>query len=437
MAVTHNSVDDAPASGTSTIDSLLEGIPLPRMVKVRQTFDRPRVVDVEGDLVRKLRESGALAKVKPGHKIAVTAGSRGIVSLPLMLKILVSEIERAGGRPFLFPAMGSHGGATAEGQRDMLVGMGITEEVVGAPIRATMETVVVGTSDNGFPVHLDKYAFEADGIVVINRIKPHVAFRGPCESGLMKMIVLGMGKQKGADICHELGFGKMAENILAIGRAALAKANILCGVGILENAYHETARLEVLAGEEIPHREPVLLKEAWRLYPRIYFDRLDVLIIDEIGKDISGTGFDTNVVGRYHTPYASGGPTITRVAVLDITDRSHGNANGLGILDFTTRRAFDKFSFEDTYPNSLTSTVPMTVKIPMVLKNDRQAIQAAIKTCNIPDKSNVRLVRIKNTVALDEIAVSENLLAEVKSNRHLEALGEPQAFAFNDRGSLF
>jgi hypothetical protein len=407
------------------------------MVKVRQTFDRPRVVDFEGELVRKLRESGALAKVKPGHNIAVTAGSRGIVSLPLMLKILVSEIKRAGGRPFLFPAMGSHGGATAEGQRDMLVGMGITEEVVGAPIRATMETVVVGTSDNGFPVHLDKYAFEADGIVVINRIKPHVAFRGPCESGLMKMIVLGMGKQKGADICHELGFGKMAENILAIGRAALAKANILCGVGILENAYHETARLEVLAGEEIPHREPVLLQEAWRLYPRIYFDRLDVLIIDEIGKDISGTGFDTNVVGRYHTSYASGGPTITRVAVLDITDRSHGNANGLGILDFTTRRAFDKFSFENTYPNSLTSTVPMTVKIPMVLKNDRQAIQAAIKTCNIPDKSNVRLVRIKNTVALDEIAVSENLLAEVKSNRHLEALGEPQAFAFNDRVSLF
>jgi len=437
MGVMDNIVDDAPASGTSTIDSLLEGIPLPRMVKVRQTFDRPRVVDVEGELVRKLRESGALAKVKPGQKIAVTAGSRGIASLPLMLKIVVSEIKRAGGWPFLFPAMGSHGGSTAEGQRDMLVSMGITEEVVGVPIRATMETVVIGTSDNGFPVHLDKYACEADGIVVINRVKPHVAFRGPCESGLMKMIVLGMGKQKGADICHELGFGKMAENILAIGRAALAKANILCGVGILENAYHETARLEVLTGEEIPHREPVLLQEAWRLYPRIYFDRLDVLIIDEIGKDISGTGFDTNVVGRYHTSYASGGPTITRVAVLDVTDRSHGNANGLGILDFTTRRAFDKFSFENTYPNSLTSTVPMTVKIPMVLKNDRQAIQAAIKTCNIPDKSNVRLVRIKNTVALDEIAVSENLLAEVKSNRHMEALGESQAFAFNDRGSLF
>lgn len=437
MSMTDNLMDDDPVPGKSTIDRLLEGIPIPRMVKARQTFDRPRVADVEGELIRKFRASGVLAKVKPGHQIGITAGSRGITSLPLMLKILVAEIKRVGGEPFLFPAMGSHGGATAEGQRDMLIGMGITEAYVGAPIRATMETVELGISANGFPAHLDKYAHEADGIVVVNRIKPHVAFRGKCESGLMKMIVIGMGKQKGADICHDLGFGQMAENILSIGQVTLARAKILCGVGILENAYHETARLEVMAGADIPQREPALLEEAWRLYPKLYFDRLDVLIIDEIGKDISGTGFDTNVVGRYHTPYASGGPTITRVAVLDITDRSHGNANGLGILDFTTRRAFDKFSFKDTYPNSLTSTVPASVKIPMVLSNDRQAIQAAIKTCNILDKSKVRLVRIKNTVALDEIAVSENLLPEVRENKHLQALGEPQALAFNDRGSLF
>jgi hypothetical protein len=246
-----------------------------------------------------------------------------------------------------------------------------------------------------------------------------------------------MGKQKGADICHELGFGKMAENILSMGRVSLAKTNIICGVGILENAYHETAQLEVMTREEIPVREPALLEEAWRLYPKIYFDQLDVLIIDEIGKDISGTGFDTNVVGRYHTPYVSGGPSITRIAVLDITNRSHGNANGLGILDFTTRRAFDKFSFENTYPNSLTSTVPTSVKIPMVLKNDRQAIQAAIKTCNILDKTRVRLARIKNTVALDEIAVSENLLPEVETNSNLKAQGGPYHLAFDAKDNLF
>ncbi len=420
----------------SAIDNLLDGIPIPRLVKVRQTFERPRVADAAGELVRRFRESGALEKVKPGHRIGITAGSRGITSLPLMLKTLASEIRLAGGEPFLFPAMGSHGGATAKGQREMLAGMGITEEYVGAPIRATMETVEIGTSGNGFPVHLDKYAHEADGIVVINRVKPHVAFRGKCESGLMKMIVIGMGKQKGADICHELGFGGMAENILSMGAVTLAKKNILCGVAIIENAYHETARLEVLRGAEIPDREPALLEEAWRLYPRIYFDRLDVLVIDEIGKDISGTGFDTNVVGRYHTPYVSGGPTITKVAVLDITDRSHGNANGLGILDFTTRRAFDKFSFEHTYPNALTSTVPMSVKIPMVLKNDRQAIQAAIKTCNILDKKSVRMARIKNTVALDEIAVSENLLPEVEAGRFLEANGQPQELVFDGQGNL-
>lgn len=420
----------------SAIDTLLDGIPIPRMVKVRQVFDRPRVADVEGELTRKLRESGALAKVKPGHRIGITAGSRGITSLPLMLKTVAAEIRRAGGEPFLFPAMGSHGGATAEGQRDMLAGMGITEEFVGAPVLSGMETVEIGVSGNGFPVHLDRHAHEADGIVAVNRIKPHVAFRGKCESGLMKMLVIGMGKQKGADICHELGFGTMAENIMAFGRVTLAKSNVLCGVGIIENAYHETARLEVLAGAEIPEREPALLEEAWRLYPRIYFDRLDVLIIDEIGKDISGTGFDTNVVGRYHTPYVSGGPAITKIAVLDITDRSHGNANGLGILDFTTRRAFEKFSFEHTYPNALTSTVPMSVKIPMVLKSDRQAIQAAIKTCNILDKHIVRMARIRNTVALDEIQVSENLLPEVRDSKHLEATSEPYELVFDARGGL-
>jgi len=193
----------------------------------------------------------------------------------------------------------------------------------------------------------------------------------------------------------------------------------------------------VIARDEIPVREPALLEEAWRLYPKLYFERLDVLIIDEIGKDISGTGFDTNVVGRYHTPYVSGGPTIARIACLDITERSHGNANGLGILDFTTRRAFDKFDFDNTYPNSLTSTVPTSVKIPMVLKSDRQAIQAAIKTCNILKKAEVRLARIRNTVALDEIAVSENLLGEVRSNARLAVAGEPFTLGFDANGNLF
>ncbi len=421
----------------STIDNLLDNIKIPRMVKVKQHFERPVVEDVEAQLVKKLYEKNVLSNIKAGQRVAIAAGSRGITNLPLMVKTLVSEIKKAGGDPFIVPAMGSHGGATAEGQKDMLIGMGIREEYVGAPIHATMEVVQVGVSENGLPVYLDKNAYEADAIVIINRIKPHVAFRGNYESGLMKMITIGLGKQKGADTCHNLGFGKMAENIPAIARVTLKKTNLIFAVGILENAYHETCRLEVLRNEEIEVEEPELQEEAKRLSPKIYFDSLDVLIIDEIGKDISGTGFDTNMVGRYHTPYASGGPNITRIAVLDITDKSHGNGNGLGILDLTTKRAFDKFSFEHTYPNALTSTVPTSVKIPMVLKSDRQAIQAAMKTCNIIDRENVRLVRIKNTVQIGEIEVSENLLDEVRANKYLEIASSPYEWKFDDIGNLF
>jgi hypothetical protein len=421
----------------SAIDELLAPIPIPRMVKVRQIFPRPVIGDIEAELSRKLREGGYFANIRPGWKVAVTAGSRGVSNIALMLKVIVSEIKAAGGEPFLFPAMGSHGGASAEGQIHILHAMGVTEEYVGAPIRATMETVRIGTSSNDLPVYLDKYADEADAIVVINRIKPHVAFRGPCESGLMKMVTIGMGKQKGADHAHMLGFGSMAVNVPEIAKVTLAKKNILCAVGILENAFHETARIETMRAEDVEKREPELLKEAWSLYPKIYFDELDVLILDEIGKDISGTGFDTNIVGRYHTPYASGGPVITRVGVLDITDKSNGNANGLGILDLTTKRAYDKFDFEQTYPNSLTSTVPMSVKIPMVLKNDKQAIQAAIKMSNVADRTAIRMVRIKNTVHLGEIEISENLTGYAREHPNLEVAGEPYELVFNDQDNLF
>ena len=421
----------------STIDNLLDPIAIPKMVRVRQTFERPVISDVVGEFRAKLGAKKVMAAVKPGQSIAVGVGSRGISNLPELVKALVEELKKAGAKPFLVPAMGSHGGATAEGQRSMLIGMGFSEEYIGAPIRATMETVQVGVSSNGFPVFFDKNAFEADGTIFMNRIKPHVAFRGEVESGLQKFITIGLGKQKGADICHELGFGQMAVNIPAMAKVSLEKANILFAVGLLENAYHETCRIEVLRNKEIVKEEPALQEESKRLSPKIYFDKLDVLVIDEIGKDISGTGFDTNVVGRYHTPFCTGGPSITRMTILDVTDVSHGNANGLGILDFTTKRVFDKFSFEDTYPNSLTSTVPVSVKIPMVLKNDRQAIQACIKTCNRLDKENVTMVRIKNTIALGEIEISENLVPYARENKYLEVAGTPQSLSFDENGNLF
>jgi hypothetical protein len=421
----------------NTIDRLLDPIRIPMVIKVQQTFDRPLIQDIEKTFIPKLREGGGLARLREGQKVAIAVGSRGIANQPLLVRLLVNELKRAGADPFIIPAMGSHGGATAEGQKEMLIAMGIGEDNVGAPIRSTMEVVQVGRADKGLPVYMDKYAFEADAVVFINRIKPHVGFRGPYESGLMKMIAIGLGKHEGAVLCHELGFGKMAENIPSLGRTALEKVNILFGIALLENAYHETCGIKVLKNKEIESLEPGLQEQAKRLAPRLHFDALDVLIIDEIGKDISGTGFDTNVVGRYHTPYASGGPNITRMAALDITDKSHGNANGLGILDFTTMRAFRKFVFEQTYPNSLTSTVPLTVKIPMVLKNDRQAVQAGIKTCNILEKEQVRLVRIKNTTSIGEIEVSESLLPQVRENRYLEAVGEAYSLPFDEEGNLF
>jgi hypothetical protein len=417
----------------SAVDDILDRIPLPRVVTVRQTFPRPRLQDVGAELLARVRARGLLGSIKPGSRIAITAGSRGISNMPMMVSLLGQEIRRLGGEPFIVPAMGSHGGATAEGQKKMLLGLGIRDDI---PIRSSMEVVRIGTSDNGLPVHMDRHAWEADGIIVINRIKPHVAFRGPYESGLMKMLAIGLGKQYGAEICHNLGFGRMAENIPAIGKVVLASGKILMAIALLENPYHETCRIEVLAPDEVASGEPPLQEESRRLLPRFYADSLDVLVIDEIGKNISGTGFDNNVVGRYHTQFISGGPSITRVAALDITDESHGNANGLGILDFTTRRAFDKFDFEQTYPNSLTSTVPLSVKIPMVLKNDRQAIQAAIKTCNIARWEDVRLTRVRNTLSLDEIEVSENVAAELRGNPNVTVAGPPRELRFDADGNL-
>lgn len=421
----------------STIDRLLDPVAIPKVIRVRQKFDRPNIKDVVAELKNKLAAKDILAKIKPGQTVAITIGSRGITNMPLMIKTLVEEVKRCGGQPFMVPAMGSHGGATAEGQREMTIGMGYTEEYIGAPMKSDMEPIQLGVSENGFPVYFDRNAYEADWTIVANRIKPHVAFRGPVESGLQKMITIGLGKQKGADICHELGFGEMAVNIPAMAKVSLAKGNILCGIGVLENPFHETCKIEVMANHEIAEMEPLLQEEAKQRCPRIHFTKLDAIIIDEIGKDISGTGFDTNVVGRYHTPYISGGPEVKRLAVLDITDVSHGNANGLGIADYTTKRAYDKFSFENSYPNSLTSTVPLSVKIPMVLKNDKQAIQACIKCSNRLDKENVTLLRMKNTNHLAELEVSLSLASYVASHSHLEIISEPYEWSFSAEGHLF
>lgn len=418
------------------IADLLDPIPIPRVAGVSQKFDRPRMDDSGGALKQILNTSGVLESVFPKMEIAIAVGSRGISNQPVLVKLIAEALREKGVRPFLVPAMGSHGGATADGQKKTLEDLGFGEDKIGVPIRSSMETVRVGTSQNGLPVHVDKNAHEADGIVIINRIKPHTSFRGPYESGLMKMVAIGLGKQKGAEICHELGIERIAENFPAIARVAIEKENILFAIGLLENAYHETCRVELLRKEEIETEEPKLQEEAKRLLPKLHFTDIDVLVIDEIGKNISGTGFDTNVVGRYHTPGCSGGPNVTRLVILNVTDETHGNANGLGIADFTTRRIFDQFSFENTYPNALTSTVLSSVKIPMVLETGLLAIKAAIKTCNILDKRNVRLIRIKNTNEIERIEVSESMLDGVRGNPYLSIETDLYPLALNDDGNL-
>jgi hypothetical protein len=416
-------------------ESLLGKVPIPKVCRVRQSFPQPRIQDLEAEFLQKLRSGGLIERIRRGWTIAITVGSRGISDQPLIVKSLVGALKKQGAHPFLVPAMGSHGGATAEGQEDLLLRMGFSEESVGAPIRSSMEVVDLGTTAKGLPVLMDKLAFQADGVVLLNRIKPHVSFRGRYESGLMKMIAIGLGKQRGAEVCHDAGFGEMAENVHDIAGVVLDRSNILFGIAMLENPYHETCGIEIIDAGEIPEREIALQEQAKQLLPKLHFEELDVLIVEEIGKDISGNGMDNNIIGRYTTPYPTGGPRITRLVVLQLSDKTHGNANGLGIADFTTRRVFDAFSFEQTYPNSLTSTATVSVKIPMVLPNDRLAIQAAIKTCNIPEKQSVRLVIIKNTLELDQIYVSSNLLGEVKQHGSMKIAGEPEELRFDEVGN--
>jgi hypothetical protein len=295
------------------------------------------------------------------------------------------------------------------------------------------------TTPGGLPAFIDRFAAEVDGIIVVNRIKPHTSFRGKVESGLSKMIVIGVGKQKGAETCHNLGYPQMEQHLLDLCHTTLAAGKILFGVGLIENAYHETSQVEVVPAAAIETEEPRLLEEARKLMPVVPIHALDVLLIDEVGKNISGTGFDPNVVGRYPTAdvvLTERDPRITRIAVLNITDVSDGNGTGLGLADFTTERVFRKFNFIETYCNLLTSTTAGVGKIPMVMRNDRQAIQAAIKTCLIRDPGTVRLARIRNTLSLDRLFISENLVDEALQNPRTKVVGATAEMAFDSEGNL-
>ena len=417
------------------IKELLKDVPVPKMIKIRQSFNADEIVDVSGALSSALADSGQLDLIKPGMRIAIAAGSRGVAQLPALVRTAADEVKKRGGKPFVVPAMGSHGGATAEGQAEVLFHLGVSESTVGCPIVSSMEVVALSRLPNGMPVYMDKHAYESDGIIVINRIKPHTAFRGPNESGLVKMITIGLGKQKGAESCHAYGFKLMHSFIPAMAREALAHAPILFGIATVENAYDHVAKVVVAGADTLIETDRQLLIEAKAAMPRIEFSPIDVLVVDEIGKDISGDGMDPNITGRYPTPYPTGGPEISKMVVLDLT-KAGGNANGVGIADFTTRRLVNKTDFKAMYANGLTSTVVRPNAIPTTLDSDLDAIRAAIKTCNALDLKKVRMVRIKNTLQLGEILISEAMLPEALARPNVTVCSDPFEMEFDAQGDL-
>lgn len=421
------------------IAELLKSTPLPKMVKIMEKFDDTCIpVDQIHDTVfEQLGQKKLEGMIKPGMRIAITVGSRGISNIPLIVRSIADFVKSQGGQPFVVPAMGSHGGATAEGQRAVIEGYGVTEEAIGCPILSSMETVEIGHTEEGQPVRMDKNAYEADGIIVCGRIKPHTGFRGPYESGLMKMMAIGLGKQAGAEIIHQDGFGHFKKNIPMFGTVILRNSKVICGLALVENAYDHTREIVGLTPDEIITEEPVILQRAKSYMPRILFDSCDVLIVDEIGKNISGDGMDPNISGRFPTPYATGGIDAQRVVVLDLTKESHGNACGIGLADVTCMRLFEKFDKEATYPNAITNTVTGELKIPMIMYNDKQAIQLGIKSCNEIDRAHPRVIRIKNTMQIETIEISEGMLEEAAQNPDIEILTQPEEMHFNEQDNLW
>ncbi len=412
---------------------------LPKMFKVKQTFPRPMIKkeDIPELIKNLLMDEKISSLVKPEMKIAITAGSRGIANVALTTKCLVDFVKSKGAYPFIVPAMGSHGGATAEGQKELLKGYGITEAYVGCPIVSSMQVKKIGVNEEGMDVFIDKNAAEADGIILGCRIKPHTAFRGPYESGIMKMMAIGLGKQHGAEVCHEAGFKNMAKYVPMFGKAIIKNAPILFALPTIENAFDETCKIVAVRADEIEEREPVLLKEAFSYMPKIMVDSCDVLVVDQIGKNFSGDGMDPNITGTFCSPYASGGIKAQRVAVLDLSPETHGNGIGLGYSSATTKRVFDKLDLSSMYPNAITCTVLGGVRIPIIMESDRETIQVCLRTCNEIDKKNARIVRIPNSLHIEHIMLSEAYYEEAKANPNIVIESEIPEWDFDDDGNLW
>lgn len=410
-----------------------------QMAKIRQKFLPTSIGDIAAAIGDEFKHAQVNNVIKAGQSVAVTIGSRGISNNFSIMKALVEELVSIGAKPFIVPSMGSHGGATAEGQRALLATFGITEETMEVEIRSSMEVVQVGVTPDNIPVVIDRYAHEADHIFIANRIKPHTDFEGNYESGLMKMIAIGLGKQKGADAYHnrfmQLGHVRV---ITDIAELILAQCNIPFALAIVENQVDETAILEIVSAEDIVTREKLLLKEAKSFLPRLPFKQIDLLIVDEIGKHYSGTGMDQNVIARTVIPYhvVPDSPSITRIFVRDIDKNSGGNGLGIGNADFTTSRFVEKYNRPVSYMNSITAACPEITRIPNYLDTDRQVIETAYKTLPLENQADCRVVWIKNTLHLEEMYISESMLEEAKANDMLEVVRPVVAVNYDGSDNL-
>jgi hypothetical protein len=416
----------------------------PRMLEMRQTYPPSPKLDIPALLEQQFAEQGLRAQITPGMRIAVGVGSRGITNLKAIVQATLGVLLGAGAKPFIVPAMGSHGGATPEGQIRVLANYGVTAESMGVPIEASMEVRKIGTALDGLDVVLSVPALQADGIVVLNRVKPHTDFRGNLGSGLQKMLVIGFGKQVGANNAHRAAAHLGYEGVLrAFAGTILGAAKIFCGIALLEDQHHQTAEIAVLPPESIVSEENRLFQKATALLARLPFDDIDLLIVDRMGKDISGSGMDTNVIGRDIAGYISSlhgdgpvTPRVSRIFVRELTPASNGNGVGIGMADFTTARLVQSLNLQYTYMNALTSLGLLPAKIPIYFETDREAVSAALASLAQPEVGKMKVVRIADTLNLERFLVSEGCVGAVAGKVGVGIVGEAREMGFDGAGAL-
>jgi len=412
----------------------------PRIFRVRQQFSGSTVADVAAEVKAELSRLPLHQRIKPGESVAVTAGSRGIANIAVIIRATIEHLKTLGAAPFIVPAMGSHGGGTAEGQVEILTGYGITPEYCGCPIRASMDTIVVCNTKEGFPVHFDKHASEADHVLVVGRVKPHTGFVGDIESGLMKMMLIGLGKHRGALVYHraiqDFSFPQIVRSVAA---EVISKCKIVAGLGIVENEREETAKIKAVLPEELEDREKELLVLAKKWIPRLPFDRCHVLLVDQMGKNISGTGMDTNVIGRKYNDHKAMEDEWPKVKVLvarSLTEETHGNATGVGMAEFCTTRLIKQIDERKTRINCLTGGHVAAGMHPFDYETDREILDIALPTIGLAEPPNAKVLWIHNTLDLVEVECSEAYLAEARTKPNLEILTEPRAMPFDAKGNL-